>query len=114
MPNDTDHQIRVVAEKFMGWKSDRRRCLYHDPCDLKGRAMDHPSYREIPPPNLLEPQHAWELLVALTKRCAGVRVFSRSDGKWFAGIWECDLCEADSLPAVLLDAAYQLATKEQR
>lgn len=116
MPNDTDHKIRVVAEAFMGWKhgqmcDERNRDEYNycRGCHTWGQGLE---VHEIPPPNLLAPAGAWALLVALWNRGFLVKIGSLT-GLSATGIGAQVLTGNDPTKA-LLDAAYQLATKEQR
>lgn len=107
MPNDTEHKIRVVAEAFMGWKPTP---------GTHGWASE-----ELP--NLLEPASAWALLMALldkgyswdaNREDEALYVFLR--GSLRASVRICGYEEnlSKDLATALLDAAYQLATKEQQ
>jgi len=134
MPNDTD-KIRVVAEAFMGWKPEQM-CGNWCPhanhwwnesggdkhSFWMGPLTHHP--KEIPPLDLLAPAGAWALESALSRTCV-VRwqcAFVAKSGEFGA---QLDLYERDgkhvsvvlvngNRERALLDAAYQLATKEQR
>lgn len=125
MPNDTDHKIRVVAEAFMGWKpciwarvpnGVGNRCETHDSYSMMNRCQDGP-------PLLLEPAGAWALLMALldkgyswdaNREDEALYVFLR--GSLRASVRICGYEEnlSKDLATALLDAAYQLATKEQQ
>ena len=119
MPNDTDHKIRVVAEKFMGWKPgmmcderDRDEYNYCRGCHTWGQGLE---VHEIPPPNLLAPAGAWALQVALLRNGIDChQEFNKNTRRFYVVLSPSDHdfdAYADSAELASLDAAYQLATQ---
>ena len=125
MPNDTDHKIRVVAEFFEveGWKSGQM-CPIIAGRDKRCGDFQHykSAAHEIPPPNLLAPAGAWALLVAMRERKLRViisytHVIIKDSAFTLMTIPIGSPNPRLTDPATqmaLLDAAYQLATKEQQ
>ena len=138
MPNDTQHKIRVVAEFFAvdGWKPDTActevgaypaydgdRCMWTCACGDSTMFREFSDRQEhaIPPPDLLAPAGAWALEDALWKR--GFYAMPLLYGEKFPflalctrkmGIKDIEVDMSVSRAVALLDAAYQLATKEQQ
>ena len=120
---DTDHKIRVVTEWAGMWKQGQKcpnrywlegkfRCLLHTDRGGFGLSAGH----IIPPPDLLAPAGALALLVALYAKGH----FIEFDPQGKVQIYDPSrdrngvVLDPDDLDAALLDAAYQLAAKEQR
>ncbi len=107
---------RAVARYWMGWKEGQRYCIYHNPCDLKGRAYDHPGYREIPPPDLLADAGAWALVKALRDKDYAVDItptdinIYRFDHFVFRPVPVTD----NNLNLALMRAAYQAIPEGER
>lgn len=82
MSPDTQHMIRAVAEKFevRGWKPNTvcnkanvvgtaaRGVYFCKGCQAMINGVPSSDEHEIPPPDLLQADGAWALLVALRKR----------------------------------------------
>ena len=108
MPNDTQYKIRVVAEWAGMWKPGQMCPRGFHQCYHGTNGALLISEHEIPPPGLLAPAGAWALLMSL-KNSPRISPFEKHA---IASSLMHPLVETPM--ELLLDAAYQLATKEQR
>ena len=111
MSQITDHKIRVVAEWAGMWKPGQMCPRGFHQCYHGTNGALLISEHEIPPTGLLAPAGAWALLVALDKAHYRIEL---AEGRFT--VYPIDRNFRGYVPSqpTLLDAAYQLATKEQR